>query len=85
MKCSEDRETLDKSETKKILKSKDPRMEPWGTPERTARDEKRGKGLYIGSINKFPPFDKQWRYQYVIVQIVSCKTPYRKVGHLART
>ena len=48
-------------------------MEPWGTPERTARDEKRGKGLYIGSINKFPPFDKQWRYQYVIVQIVSCK------------
>jgi len=46
MKSSEDRETLDKLETK-ILKSKSPRMEPWGIPERMARvEEKRGKGLY---------------------------------------
>ena len=46
MKSSENREILDKSETK-ILKSKGPRMEPWRTPERMARvDEKRGKGLY---------------------------------------
>jgi len=45
MKSSENKETLDKSETK-ILKSKNPRMER-GTPERTARvEEKRGKGLY---------------------------------------
>ena len=32
MEILEDRKTLDKSETK-ILKSKGPRMEPWGTAE----------------------------------------------------
>ena len=46
MKSTEDRETLNKSETK-ILKSKDSRMEPWETSDRTAWiDGKRGKGLY---------------------------------------
>ena len=46
MKSSKDRETLDKSETK-ILKSKDPRMEFWGTPENgTSREEKRIRIIY---------------------------------------
>ena len=35
MKSCEDKETLDKSDTK-ILKSKGPRIEPWRIPERTA-------------------------------------------------
>jgi len=35
MKNSEDKETLNKLETK-ILKNKGPRMKPWGIPERTA-------------------------------------------------
>jgi len=47
MKSSDDRETLDKSKIK-ILKSKGPKMELWGTLERaTWGKEKRGKELYI--------------------------------------
>jgi len=33
---------------RKILKKKDPRMKPWGIPERMASvEEKRGKELYM--------------------------------------
>ena len=37
------------------------------------------------SINKFPPFDKRWCHQYVMVKIVCCKTSYHRIGHLVTT
>jgi len=45
--CSEDKEILDKSETK-ILKSKSPRMNSWGIQniQRERHEKKKGKGLY---------------------------------------